>query len=76
MKQFDKNYMGHDFEIHLWEDSSFNNGRDYMCKNCNVIVEFSTITKLEYRVLLNKNQRINSIFNTTCDEMIIKSIIE
>jgi hypothetical protein len=74
---FDKNYLGHDFEIHIWEDVYFNIGRDYMCKKCKVIVEYNKlITNCEYRELLYKDKRINVMFNLNCDEVIIKSIIE
>lgn len=67
------NYLGHDF--YKCEESLYR----FRCKNCNI--EYFKSEYIEYFIIVELN--INTIdlisiinFKITCDEMIIKNIIE
>lgn len=64
MKKFDKNYMKHDFEPII------NNYRFYRCAKCKCSVYYFPNSNEYYMILDLKD------ISLTCDEVIIKNVIE
>ena len=73
------NKLGHEFEI-------YNGDEYYKCVRCKLIINISPINKIifikgdrnetKFKTLLNNYSEYNTPLNITCDEYIIKSIIE
>jgi hypothetical protein len=70
MYGFDDNYLDHEFIVdYMWME-----GRDYKCKKCNVIIYYHEHNGFPKLVI--DNCVVDGKFKLSCDEVIIKGIIE
>ena len=76
MNILDKNYLGHDFKKYIWMPILNYLDDDYICKKCNIIIEFGYSTDYTYKQIFGKYTRLDCEFKLTCDEYLIKNIIE
>lgn len=85
MKLFNENYMGHAF-IHnkIYHPSHMNNNYDWKCSICGCLCLFAKTNMNDvyylregYMHLLNGNKiNNNCVINFTCNEYIIKKLLE
>ena len=69
---FNSNYMGHEFTKDDLLPESLRRYNYFKCTKCNVIIAYDEGTKIYWIFISSRWVE----FNLTCNEMIIKSIIE
>jgi hypothetical protein len=70
---FNPNYMGHEFTKADVLPQYLQRFNYFKCAKCNVTIDYGEGTKI-YWIFINNGGWVE--FNLTCDEVIIKSIIE
>lgn len=69
----DLNYLGHKFSI-KYSNAPYKYF-DYQCKKCKVLVWYD-VSDGNYSIIDSDLQLTTEYLNNTCDEMIVKNILE
>ncbi len=72
MTEFNKNYINHNF-IPI---STLDNGRFYICSKCKIELDFIGTSKNPYVKRINNGELVIETLILSCEEEIIKNIIE
>lgn len=64
-----KNYLNHNF-------IEMKRNNDYICSKCKIMIWYYEGLKTQYWMLFNNTVSAGILLNLTCNEMIIKNIIE
>ena len=67
------NHLGHNFILYKQSVINYNSLNRYKCENCNIIIVVGTDNKI--RVISNYLSGYK-VYTLTCEEQIIKNIIE
>ena len=68
----DLNYLGHEVVLYT---KHYKNG-DYKCSKCGIVLYYNTNDRTYFIVNDSEDDEVGPMCNITCDEQIIKNIIE